>query len=474
MSADAILASCPTSTWTDRTDLLRLAARAMVDRYMPIGDAAAVAQRATPLLDGALASDLHPRIGLMTVARQAEWCAACVACLAGGGMLDKRALATLSDALMYHLVEQATAVLADQEPPTERPPGRAAPTKAAEWLVLVRQAWLRQQSPVSIRCADGSTVHAVHPDDRPALLMLDELQQGPSLQLVENLGLAALALGRSIAEQSGDGQIGRTGRESMLPTFALVYLALAQSVGFITAAMVTRLLETIAGDAHDHAPPKSPDRAPVSQRRARRPRQRWDGPVLHLKIVLMHIRPAVVREVAVPAALDLVGLHWIIQAAFGWSDDHLWDFSTVGRGGIRWGDANDVGQGTVDAAADGVSIADALAAGDGTVIYTYDFGDDWRHQITLRRELVEDPANPAPFLIKAQRACPPEDCGGPPGYAARLAARSKPRSARTPEDEDEDNWLGADFDPDEPHASDCDAALRGLRPVRARGKPPRR
>ncbi|MBA3684395.1 MAG: plasmid pRiA4b ORF-3 family protein [Planctomycetes bacterium] len=470
MSVDALLADCPSSTWTDQQDLLRLAARAMVDRYMPIGDAAAVAQRAAPLLDSAPASDLHPRVGLMTVARQAEWCGACVACLAGGGMLDERALASLSDALIQRLVEQVAAVFAHQEPGNERPPGRAAPTKAAEWLVLVRQAWLRQQLPVSIRCADGSTVHAVHPEDRPALLMLDDLQQRPSRHMVAHLGLGALALGRSIAELSGDDRVGPARREVLLPTFAIMYLALAQSVGFITAAMVTRVLKTIAADAHVEKT-ASPDRVPASQRRARHSRQRWDGPVLHLKIVLMHVRPLVVREVAVPAALDLVGLHRVVQAAFGWSDSHLWEISTVGRGGIRWGDADDVDQGTVDEAADGVSIADALAAGDGTLIYTYDFGDDWRHQITLRRELVEDPANPAPFLIKALRACPPEDCGGPPGFAALLAPRRRSGSAQPDEDAD---WLDADFDPAEPHAQAHDDALRGLRPVGARRKPSRR
>jgi hypothetical protein len=47
--------------------------------------------------------------------------------------------------------------------------------------------------------------------------------------------------------------------------------------------------------------------------------------------------------------------------------------------------------------------------------YQYDFGDDWEHDVVLERivngaEVVET------TCLEGERACPPEDVGGPPGY----------------------------------------------------------
>jgi hypothetical protein len=47
------------------------------------------------------------------------------------------------------------------------------------------------------------------------------------------------------------------------------------------------------------------------------------------------------------------------------------------------------------------------------LLYLYDFGDDWEHLINLSAVVETDVA--LPRLLKAQQACPPEDCGGPPG-----------------------------------------------------------
>ena len=49
--------------------------------------------------------------------------------------------------------------------------------------------------------------------------------------------------------------------------------------------------------------------------------------------------------------------------------------------------------------------------------YTYDFGDDWQHEITVEKLLDPDPDAHYPALVGAKGACPPEDCGGPWGYA---------------------------------------------------------
>ena len=49
--------------------------------------------------------------------------------------------------------------------------------------------------------------------------------------------------------------------------------------------------------------------------------------VLRMKIVLVDTEPPIWRRVEVPAVTTLRQLHAVIQAAMGWDDDHLYQFS---------------------------------------------------------------------------------------------------------------------------------------------------
>lgn len=72
--------------------------------------------------------------------------------------------------------------------------------------------------------------------------------------------------------------------------------------------------------------------------------------------------------------------------------------------------------------------------------YEYDFGDDWRHAITVeeRQPRVADVTYPS--CSDGERAGPPEDCGGPPGYDDLLRALRDPAH---PEHADMVVWAGA-------------------------------
>lgn len=62
------------------------------------------------------------------------------------------------------------------------------------------------------------------------------------------------------------------------------------------------------------------------------------------------------------------------------------------------------------------------------------------------------PIGPATLRLTAgEGACPPEDCGGPPGYARLLEVLADPRHE---EYEDLLDWLGGPWDPE---AFDLDA-----------------
>jgi hypothetical protein len=76
--------------------------------------------------------------------------------------------------------------------------------------------------------------------------------------------------------------------------------------------------------------------------------------------------------------------------------------------------------------------------------YLYDFGDGWRHQVVFEGCGPVEPRTAYPRCFDGARACPPEDCGGPWGYADLLEVLAGPRNKRYKELVD---WLGA-YDPE--------------------------
>ncbi len=94
------------------------------------------------------------------------------------------------------------------------------------------------------------------------------------------------------------------------------------------------------------------------------------------------------------------------------------------------------------------------------IIYEYDFGDSWEHELLLEKVLAPDPAIRYPICVTGKRACPPEDCGGIWGYAELLEALASPNH---PEHASMLEWAGDDFDPE---AFDLEAVNSMLRQIR--------
>ena len=80
--------------------------------------------------------------------------------------------------------------------------------------------------------------------------------------------------------------------------------------------------------------------------------------------------------------------------------------------------------------------------------YEYDFGDGWLHLITVEEILTSstDPvAPPRAVCLDGARCCPPEDCGGIPGYEDTLRALKQPKKR---EYRERLEWLGGAYDPE--------------------------
>jgi pRiA4b ORF-3-like protein len=166
--------------------------------------------------------------------------------------------------------------------------------------------------------------------------------------------------------------------------------------------------------------------------------------VARLKITLDHVKPTVLRRVEVPFDIRLDRLHLTIQAAMGWTNSHLYELRA---GGVGWSTPYP----DADWAGDFIDARKARLGGVlediGTkkLVYLYDFGDGWEHTIKLERLADPEPGVLYPRLIEVSGRCPPEDCGGPWGYAELLEAVKDPRHERHDELTE---WIGDDFDPD--------------------------
>ena len=88
-------------------------------------------------------------------------------------------------------------------------------------------------------------------------------------------------------------------------------------------------------------------------------------------------------------------------------------------------------------------LANVCRIGD-TLCYVYDFGDNWGHLVTIEKEMRTCTGVVYPRCVAGRNACPPEDCGGPWGYAEMLRTLAGRRNARRLELID---WLGGPFDP---------------------------
>jgi hypothetical protein len=151
--------------------------------------------------------------------------------------------------------------------------------------------------------------------------------------------------------------------------------------------------------------PNPPPRPPA--RRGRKPKPR----ALELRITLAEIEPPIWRYVRVPDTYTLHQLHRVIQFLFGWLDYHLYEFHI---GEHRFEEPDEEAEGKDSTA---IHLRDLALSKDARFTYTYDFGDNWVHEIVVENlyivtPLDEDDECLLPQLYGGERAGPPEDCGG--------------------------------------------------------------
>ncbi|NCB00074.1 MAG: plasmid pRiA4b ORF-3 family protein, partial [Clostridia bacterium] len=126
-----------------------------------------------------------------------------------------------------------------------------------------------------------------------------------------------------------------------------------------------------------------------------------------------------VRRIIVPAGLSFERLHEVLQRVFGWQNYHLYEFA------IHAGNPNErIARIVPDRECleydekavlmEGLTL-EAFLPDYSQILYTYDLGDGWEHEIELVRVLA-DYDQESPFLVEANGQTPPEDVGGVGGF----------------------------------------------------------
>jgi len=172
--------------------------------------------------------------------------------------------------------------------------------------------------------------------------------------------------------------------------------------------------------------------------------------VFQIRIALVGIFPPIWRRIQIPSNYSFWELHVAIQNAMGWYDSHPHAFRVpdlLGDVLVQIGipdDEFEAGRQTLPGW--DIPVADYLSEESPAIVYQYDFGDGWVHVVQLEARLPAHRGHSYPVCLDGERKCPPEDCGGIPGYELLLAAIS---DRNHPQHDSLLEWVGGSFDAEE-------------------------
>lgn len=146
-----------------------------------------------------------------------------------------------------------------------------------------------------------------------------------------------------------------------------------------------------------------------------------------LKITIKGSKPPIWRRIMVPKGITFRQLHQMIQTAFCWSDEHLYQFEFRQEGIRIVEESENAENGKFQYLVSDTEI-DGLISEGKKFTYIYDFGDDWEHVIQVEK-LVEDYEGVCPQVIKYKGDVIPENCGGITGYYSMAEALSPEEQA---------------------------------------------
>jgi hypothetical protein len=155
-------------------------------------------------------------------------------------------------------------------------------------------------------------------------------------------------------------------------------------------------------------------------------------PAFDLEIELVLIEHNAKRKLRVGASITFERLHKIIQAAYNWHECHLYQFLLFKNGDEGEQPSFEIVTNKEEASNPRIAklvhrakLSDFLNEYK-HILYIYDFGDGWMHYIDVMGG-IDNCDDKLPLLLDGENDAPPEDCGGPEGFADFLKIISKPK-----------------------------------------------
>lgn len=144
----------------------------------------------------------------------------------------------------------------------------------------------------------------------------------------------------------------------------------------------------------------------------------------------------------VPGSVSFFDLNHIIQIAMGWTNSHLFEFR-YDRYLIGYvSDEFEQDDNLIDAS--DVILGETITSVPDKLLYIYDLGDYWQHEVLVEAFLLKEAKTRYPVCTDGARKCPPEDCGSIAGFHNMLIAL---KDKTHPEHQEYLEWLGGSYDP---------------------------
>ena len=166
--------------------------------------------------------------------------------------------------------------------------------------------------------------------------------------------------------------------------------------------------------------------------------------IYQIYISLKGSKPKIWRRILTKPDITLFDFHKIVQTVMGWTNSHLHQF-VKGREFYSPEDLDEGFELEADNDSKKVKLNFLLKTENDKIIYEYDFGDGWQHDIILEKILTAEKTLQIPSCIGGKGGCPPEDCGGIWGYEHIKEILSNPKHKQYKETM---GWLGSEFNPD--------------------------
>lgn len=179
---------------------------------------------------------------------------------------------------------------------------------------------------------------------------------------------------------------------------------------------------------------------PHSKKNKKKPQvdEKSRNTVYQLKVTLEDTQPPIWRRIQITGDATLGDVHAIMQIVMGWQDEHMHAF-TINK--FEYGSPMQEFEGRDE---DSYTLSEVVTGKGMKFRYEYDFGDGWSHQIVVEKIMPCESGQTYPVCLDGAGACPPEDCGGVPGFYDMLEVLKNPKSE---EYEEISEWLGDSFDP---------------------------